>query len=68
MLKNVLIKFLRIFWLFCGCGGIFSLRNSRIPRINLEFLASVALLPRNDAGNSRIPYRAPPKKRGGAGG
>ena len=39
-------------------------QNSRIPRINLEFLrinlefleiASVALLPRNDAGNSRIP-------------
>ena len=31
--------------------------NFRILRINLEFLeiASVALLPRNDAGNSRIP-------------
>ena len=38
MLKNTLIKFLRIFWLFWGCGGIFTprnsrfiLRNSRIP-------------------------------------
>ena len=29
MLKNTLIKFLRIFWLFWGCGGIFSPRNSR---------------------------------------
>ncbi|MCI7447432.1 hypothetical protein [Campylobacter sp.] len=27
----------------------------------LEFLALVALLPLNDAGNSRIPYRDPPK-------
>ena len=33
---------------------------------NLEFLeiASVALLPRNDAGNSRIPYRDPPRELG----
>ena len=30
----------------------------------LEFLASVALLPRNDVGNFRIPYRDPPVKLG----
>ena len=38
-------------------------QKSRIPRTNLEFLeiASVALLPRNDAKNSRIPYKDPPK-------
>ena len=35
--------------------------NVEFLRMNLEFLeiASVALLPRNDAGNSRIPYRDP---------
>ncbi|MDY4829278.1 MAG: hypothetical protein SO164_00440, partial [Campylobacter sp.] len=35
--------------------------KSKIPSINLEFLASVAVLPRNDAGNSRILYRDPPR-------
>ena len=33
-------------------------RNPLTPR-KLEFLASVALLACNDAGNSRIPYRDP---------
>ena len=37
MLKNTLIKFLRIFWLFWGCGGIFSPRNSRFILGILEF-------------------------------
>ena len=41
-------------------------KNLEFLRINLEFLeiASVALLPRNDAGNSRIPYRDPLKRLG----
>ena len=36
--------------------------NFRIPKINLEFLeiAPSALLPRNDARNSRIPKKKPP--------
>ena len=36
-------------------------QNPEFLMINLEFLeiASVALLPRNNAGNSRIPYRDP---------
>ena len=38
--------------------------NSRICLGILEFLASVALLPHNDAGNSRIPYRDPQVKLG----
>ena len=35
--------------------------------MNLEFLeiASVALIPRNDAESSRIPYRDPPQGAGG---
>ena len=66
MLKNTLIKFLRIFWLFLaflGVRGYFSLRNSKFILGILEFLeiASVALLPRNDAGNSRIPKLEFPK-------
>ena len=63
---------------FLGVRGCF-LGNSRIPyyvilgldpRISIEILefleiASVALLPRNDAGNSRIPsIRDPPIKSG----
>ena len=43
---------------------IASLRSQlRILRLNNE-IASVALLPRNDAENSRIPYRDPPKALG----
>ena len=35
--------------------------NSRISNLKFLEIASVALLPRNDAGNSRILYRDPPR-------
>ena len=38
------------------------LRNSRILKLEFLEIASVALLPRNDAGNFRILYRDPRDK------
>ena len=57
MLKNALIKFLRIFWLFWGCGGIFSLRNSSLGILEFPSLVSSPdltffVIPRLDRGIS----------------
>ena len=38
--------------------------NSRISNLKFLEIASVALLPRNDAGNSRILYRDPLRELG----
>ena len=37
------------------------MRRSNLIQCLIHEIASVALLPRNDAGNSKIPYKDPPR-------